>query len=173
MDDVEAELAALRERVSELETQAEPNDQPPWQPSRRSVLSGLLAAGGVTAALPYMSQPAAAQAVGQLGDSGNRVDVFGETVDSNQFDLSGSSIAQAVVASGSATLSSGSTTIDTGVATSTTATFAVALGPGTDDADLGADVRADSSSGNYEVDIREVETSVGNPSVAYDVVRVR
>jgi len=78
-----------------------------------------------------------------------------------------------VVASGSVTLSSGAATIDTGVATSTTATFQVALGPATDDADVAADIRADSGSGTYAVDIEETDTAVGNPSVEYDIIRVR
>jgi hypothetical protein len=78
-----------------------------------------------------------------------------------------------VIASGSATLSSGEATIDTGVATSNTATFTVYLAPDTDDADVAAEVRSDSGSGNYEVDLVETETSVGNPSVFYDIVRLR
>lgn len=79
-----------------------------------------------------------------------------------------------VVASGSVTLSGGVATVDTGVANTTTATFMVALGPATSDADVGAELRADSTSGNYEVDIEESpDTSVGNPTVEYDVVRVR
>jgi hypothetical protein len=78
------------------------------------------------------------------------------------------------VESGSVTLSSGSATIDTGVATSNTATFTVALGPDTDDADISAEVRADSGSGNYEVDLVETQdTAVGNPTIEYDILRVR
>lgn len=94
-------------------------------------------------------------------------------IDAPGFTIGGSPIASAVVASGSVQLSSGSATIDTGVATTNTATFTVALGPATDDADVGADVRSDSGSGNYEVDIQETDTSVGNPTVEYDIVRVR
>jgi hypothetical protein len=78
-----------------------------------------------------------------------------------------------VVASGTVTLSSGSATIDTGVATSTTATFSVYLGPASDDADVAADIRADSGSGTFQIDIQETDTSVGNPGVAYDIVRLR
>ena len=78
-----------------------------------------------------------------------------------------------VVASGSETLSSGAATVDTGVATSETGTFMVAFGPSTNDADVAADIRADSGSGTYQVDIQETDTSVGNPTVEYDIVRVR
>jgi hypothetical protein len=78
-----------------------------------------------------------------------------------------------VIASGSVTLSSGAATIDTGVATTTTATFSVFLGPATDDANLAAEVRSDSGSNNYEINLVETDTSVGNPLVEYDVVRLR
>lgn len=79
-----------------------------------------------------------------------------------------------VVATGSATLSSGAATVDTGVATTQAATFEVALGPATDDADIGAEIRSDSTSGTYQVDLVESpDTAVGNPSVEYDIIRVR
>jgi uncharacterized protein YaiE (UPF0345 family) len=82
-------------------------------------------------------------------------------------------IAVDVVASGTVTLSSGQATIDTGIATTTTATFMPAAAPATNDADVAADVRADSGSGNYEIDIQETDTDVGNPDVYYDIIRVR
>lgn len=97
----------------------------------------------------------------------------GTTLDITQVnDNTGTAILGASVASGSIALSSGSATIDTGVGVGTTATFYVALGPDTDDADVAADIRAQSG-GNYEVDIQETDTSVGNPTINYDVVRVR
>jgi len=87
-------------------------------------------------------------------------------------DSGGTPILGASVASGSVTLASGTATIDTGVGVGTTATFYVALGPDTDDADVAADIRA-ASGGNYEVDIQETDSSVGNPTINYDIVRVR
>jgi len=87
-------------------------------------------------------------------------------------DSAGTPILGASVASGSVTLASGTATIDTGVGVGTTATFYVALGPDTDDADVAADIRA-ASGGNYEVDIQETDSSVGNPTINYDIVRVR
>jgi hypothetical protein len=78
-----------------------------------------------------------------------------------------------IVKSGSVTLSSGSASIDTGVASSTTATFFVAIGPTTADAEVAADIRDDSGTSTYQVDIQETDTSVGNPTVEYDVIRVR
>lgn len=80
---------------------------------------------------------------------------------------------QNVVATGSVTLSSGAATVDTGVPTTETATLMVAIGPATDDADISGDVRSDSTSGNYEVDLQETDTAVGNPTVEYDIIRVR
>lgn len=78
-----------------------------------------------------------------------------------------------VVATGSVTLSSGSASVDTGVSSATTATFSVYLGPTTDDAEVVAAITA-ASGGNYTVDIEETaDTSVGNPTVEYDVVRLR
>lgn len=77
------------------------------------------------------------------------------------------------VASGSTTLGSGTATIDTEVSNTETATFFVAIGPTTTDADLAADVRQDSGTGTYVIDIQETDTSVGNPSVEYDIVRIR
>lgn len=78
-----------------------------------------------------------------------------------------------VIDSGSVTLSSGVATVDTGVPTSETATFGVFLGPATGDADVAADVRSDSGTQTYVIDIQETDTSVGNPSVEYDVERRR
>lgn len=90
------------------------------------------------------------------------------------YDDANDTLGQNVVASGQVTLSSGAATIDTGVATTTTATFQVALGPATADADVGAEIRADSTSGTYQVDIVESpDTAVGNPSVEYDIIRIR
>jgi len=87
-------------------------------------------------------------------------------------DSNGTAILGESVASGSVTLSSGSATVDTGVGVGNTATFFVALGPDTDDADVAAEIRANSGN-NYEVDIDETATSVGNPTINYDIVRVR
>jgi len=75
--------------------------------------------------------------------------------------------------SGSVTLSSGSATVDTGIPTSEVATFGLFLGPSTSDADVAGDIRADSGTGTYVIDIEETDTSVGNPTVAFDVLRVR
>lgn len=87
-------------------------------------------------------------------------------------DGSGNTVLANRVASGSVTLSSGTATVDTGVSESTTATFFVALGPDTDDAEVAASIDANSG-GNYEVHIDETQTNVGNPTIRYDIVRVR
>ncbi|AFH21738.1 hypothetical protein OSG_eHP8_00100 [environmental Halophage eHP-8] len=105
------------------------------------------------------------------GISGTSLSVTND-VSGGSLTISGNTVVTSVVASGSVTLSSGSATIDTGVSESTTATFMVALGPDTDDADVATDIRA-ASGGNYEVDIQETDTSVGNPTIRYDIIRVR
>lgn len=87
-------------------------------------------------------------------------------------EVGGNTAISGVVASGSTTLSSGSATVDTGVSSGTTATFQVALGPATDDSEVSASIQA-VSGGNYEVHLDEINTSVGNPTVNYDVLRVR
>ena len=79
-----------------------------------------------------------------------------------------------VVASGQVTLSSGSATVDTGVS-ATDATFQLAIGvddPGAD-TKLAGRLFWDDSAGSYHVEIVEQETSVGNPTANYDVIRVR
>lgn len=119
-------------------------------------------------------------AITELWWDGNeyRTDWFTVTVDAGLVktpevqDGSGNTVLGQRVASGATVLSSGSATIDTGVSESTTATFYVALGPDTDDAVVAAEIRA-ASGGNYEVDIEETETDVGNPTIRYDIVRVR
>jgi X-X-X-Leu-X-X-Gly heptad repeat protein len=106
------------------------------------------------------------------------VDVFANEIDASSAtfgqvnDTAGTATLGESVASGSVTLASGTATIDTGVGVGATATFYVALGPDTDDADVAADIRA-ASGGNYEVDIQETDTAVENPTINYDVVRVR
>lgn len=85
----------------------------------------------------------------------------------NQFGLD-------IIDSGQVTLSSGTATVDTGIST-TDATFMLALGvddPGADVAVAG-ELFFDTSDGTYEVRIDETDTGVGNPTVNYDIVRVR
>lgn len=86
--------------------------------------------------------------------------------------INGSTLSKGVDTSGQVTLSSGSATVTTGVSSSTTATFQVAAGPTTDDAEIEWSVRA-VSGGNYQVHFHETNTSVGNPDVEYDIIRVR
>lgn len=136
-----------------------------------------LAGGGLSAgALATLGiDTAAADAAGQVGTDADPVDVFGFDIEiENQLaDGSSTPMLASVAAAGSVTLSSGTATVDTGVGTATTTEFFVALGPATTDAEVAASIRADSGSGSYEVDIQETETSVGNPTVRYSVVRVR
>ena len=100
-------------------------------------------------------------------------DAVGNNVgDGLSYDDANATVEMNVVATGSVTLSSGSATIDTGVSEATTATFQVAIGPTTDDSEITASIQANSG-GNYTVHFDEINTSVGNPTVEYDVIRVR
>lgn len=78
------------------------------------------------------------------------------------------------VVSGQTTLSSGSATVDTAIST-TDATFMLALGVDDPNADCKVSGRLfwDDSAGTYKVEIVETQTTVGNPTVNYDVIRVR
>ena len=113
--------------------------------------------------------------------AGNQLTKDGSTfnVSSNpQFDsvndTNGNTMLDNVATSGQVTLSSGLAEISTNVS-ATDATFMLALG--IDDPNADAEVAGslfwDDSAGNYEIRIRETETSVGNPTVNYDVLRVR
>lgn len=78
-----------------------------------------------------------------------------------------------IIASGQDTLSSGSLTIDTGVDKDATATFGAFIGGATDDAEVAADTHPDTGTGTHVVEIQETDTNIGNPTVNYDIVRVR
>ena len=137
--------------------------------TRRGVLGGLLALLG----LGSLSSPAAAQ-VGQIGDTSNRVDAYLALSDATSYQINGSTFATAVVDSGQVSLSGGSATVATGV-TATDATFYPAIGvddPGADVTGLAAQLDLDSSAGEYDLTIKETESSQ-NPTVNYDIVRVR
>jgi hypothetical protein len=174
-----AELETRVERLESLVSTLTPNGV-----TRRDAIGGAATlAGG--ALLGSMATPARAAPAGSFvetaeikGQGGNRhLDLTSSGPTEFDFDLADSGgnviIGADNVASGSVTLSSGSATVDTGVGSGTTATFYVALGPDTDDAEVAAAIRA-ASGGNYKVYIEETgDTSVGNPTVRYDIVRVR
>lgn len=79
-----------------------------------------------------------------------------------------------VVVNGQVTLSGGTAAVDTNV-TATDATFMLALGIDDPNADAKVSGRLfwDDSDGSYWIEIVEDGTSVGNPTVNYDVIRVR
>lgn len=98
--------------------------------------------------------------------------IDGQPINPSSVSIADDTIAQGVVASGTVTLSDGVATVDTGVS-DTDATFQLALGANTNDAKVAGRLFLDSSDGQYKVEIVEDETLVGDPSVDYDVVRVR
>jgi len=162
----------LRARVEQLEATVEQQQQTIQQllPSRRRVLQagGLLAGGGLLGAVG--SERVAADAEGQVGTLSKPVDVIAWSLQ----DRSGSNMALENVASGSVQLSSGSATVSTGVST-TGATFYPALGVQDPNADVNLATKLffDDSAGVWKITIDEVETSVGNPTALYDIIRVR
>jgi len=169
----DAERDDIADRVIEKLDPGKHGDK--WLLTRRQLAA--IAGGGLSAGAlaTFGIDTAEAQAAGQVGTDTDPVDVFGFNVEvANELrDGAANPMLASVADSGSVTLSSGTATVNTTVATSETATFYVGLGPATDDAEVAASIRADSGSGNYEVDIQETDTSVGNPSVEYDIVRVR
>jgi hypothetical protein len=82
--DFMSEKERLEERINELEAQLETTQETVRKmlPDRRSFLKlGGAAAGG--ALLHSATSPAQAQAVGQIGTSSERVDIYAETIDAN------------------------------------------------------------------------------------------
>lgn len=78
------------------------------------------------------------------------------------------------VASGQATLSSGIATVNTGIS-ATDATFMLSLGIDDPNADAKVAGRLfwDDSAGTYKIEVVEDGTNIGNPTVNYDILRVR
>lgn len=110
--------------------------------------------------------------------TGNFVDETGDTMtgdlDAPSFSIGNNTIAQSVAASGQVTLSNSSGIVDTGLS-ATDATFNLAIGIDDPNADCKISGRLfwDDSAGTYKVEVKESGTSVGNPTVNYDIVRVR
>jgi len=88
-------------------------------------------------------------------------------------DNGGNKLLDSVSVTGQVTLTSGLAEVSTGIS-DTDATFILALG--VDDPNANTEVAGalywDDASNNYEVRIREPETSV-NPTVNFDIIRVR
>jgi len=91
-----------------------------------------------------------------------------------EIQIGGNTAISSVAASGQVTLSSGAAVVDTGLS-ATNATFNLALGVDDPDADTKITGRLfwDDSAGTYKVEFVEDSTSVGNPTVNYDIIRVR
>lgn len=155
----------LRERIAELEATVEQQQQTIKRmlPGRRGVLKGaaLLGGGGLVGALS--ADRVSAQASGQVGTTSEPIDAVLYSMD----DRSGNDAFREVVASGSVQLSSGSATVTVEAASGTT--YYLALGTD-DNAKVSGRVFDD---GDVKVEIVETDTSVGNPTVLYDVLGVR
>ncbi len=155
----------LRARVAELEQRVENQQATISQllPGRRGVLKAGATLGGGALLGSAVSDRVAADAEGQVGTLSKPLDVIAFSLQ----DRGGSNMALENVASGSVTLSSGSATVTVESATGTT--YYLALG--TDqNAKVSGRVFDD---GNVKVEIVESGTSVGDPTVYYDVIQVR
>lgn len=160
----------LRERVAELEQTVEQQSETiaKMLPGRRAILSGAVGASLGAAGMFSATERASAQASGQVGTSSKPLDVEGYAVNvQNKLTASGTNALIDVAASGSVTLSSGSA-IET-VETASGSTYYLALGTD-DNAKVSGRIFDD---GSVKVEIVETDTNVGNPTVEYDVLRVR
>jgi hypothetical protein len=103
-----------------------------------------------------------------------RVGQFFNVKNNTPLQVGGDTIAQSVADTGQVQLSSGTAVVDTGIS-ATDATFNLALGVDDPNADTKITGRLfwDDAAGTYKVEIVEDSTSVGNPTVNYDVIRVR
>jgi hypothetical protein len=117
----------------------------------------------------------------RLDESADEVNVDASLVDINATvsaglytDSSGNTMLDSVVDTGQVTLSSGTAVVDTAI-TAVDATFMLSVGVDDPNADTKVAGRLfwDDSAGTYKVEIVEQETSVGNPTVNYDIIRVR
>lgn len=122
--------------------------------------TGTLSAGALMA---LGVDEASAQAAGQVGTSSNPVDLVAYSL----ADRNGDNALMQVAASGSTTLSSGSDTVS--VETASGSTYYLAIGTD-DNAKISGRVFDD---GTVKVQLVETDTNVGNPTVEYDVLRVR
>jgi len=154
---------------------------------------GLIGAGySVTqAAISAMSESAeAAQGTGNLGTASNPLDtVYAnrlgtssepvqsatvQSLDAGQIQVGSQNALISVAASGQVGLTSGDASVDTGIS-DTDATFYLALGIDDPNADAKVAGRLfwNDSAGTYHIEIVEDGTSVGDPTVNYDILRVR
>lgn len=146
-----------------------------------AVVKSAIASGAVdttqvaTDAITQTEIAASAVGTAQLIDEDVQ-DIVGGMVDAGlSYNDSGNSVSlDQSGGSGQVTLSSGKAVVNTGIS-ATDATFMLALGINDPAADCKVTGRFfwDDSAGTYKIEIIEDGTSVGNPTVNYDIVRVR
>ncbi|AGM11361.1 hypothetical protein M199_gp031 [Halogranum tailed virus 1] len=111
----------------------------------------------------------------ELDTDGGFAEVLNGPIRAPSFeDSSGNTMMSNVAASGQVTLTSNNAVVDTGIS-AIDATFTLAIGIDDPDADTKVSGRLfwDDSSGTYKVELVENGTDVGNPTVNYDIIRVR
>lgn len=152
------------------------------------VLTGTAIGGGILGATGVDRSRAASNESGTWGDPNNPQDVFvddlldsgnnialtapgnGE-IDINRMTVNNDLAIQSVAASGEVDLSSGSATVDTGLSASDSTYYLALGGELADNAKIVG--RLDLTSSTVQIELLEDGTGVGNPTVNYDVIRVR
>jgi flagellar hook assembly protein FlgD len=169
----------VRDELAELQSGGgQGADEPPGV-GRRGVLASLAAAASLGAGGYYAVSPVLADThSGEVGTPNKLQRVWAETirdsgdsvvidVENGEYYTGGNNALIDVAASGSVALSSGSATVT--IETASGSTYYLALGTD-DNAKVSGRIFDD---GSVKVEIVETDTSVGNPTVNYDVLRVR
>lgn len=117
--------------------------------------------------------PSSATDVARKSEIDNH-DHAGDTINPATIQVDSTSALISVAASGAVTLSSGVATVDTALS-AVDATFYLALGIDDPNANCKLTGRLfwDDTAGTYQIEIVEDGTNVGNPTVNYDILRVR
>jgi len=148
--------AELKAEIEELKTKVDTLDREPSGVSRRSVVGGLLGVGGLAAAIPYLSQPAAAQQalgavqVGALRDDNGDDQLIVENGGPVRIPnaLEADSINITPVETGTTTLSAGSVINVTGLFDYTTGSYILTITPKNDDTQNGELIKKYNSAGD-------------------------
>jgi len=180
VDELEAQVEEQQQMIEELCTKLVELSQLLPEHDRRQFLKAGAGAGALLGSgLLGRASAQADDGDTTWGSDTDRDDVYRDLVDAKlvRTDVINIKDDQALLsrpASGSVQLSSGTAVVDTGLS-DTDATFYLSLGVD----DPGADTKIsgrlfwDDSAGTYKIELVETETSVGNPTVNYDILRVR
>lgn len=175
--ELEAQAASLQAQAKELRAEVGA-DKPPEQVSRRDVLGAAAVAAGAGVLGSYgLSGSASAQAytaTGTIGSSQNPLEeLWAADIEAmNALRVQQQNVAIDVPISGSVQLGESTAQVDTGIS-DTDATYFAALGVDNTSNPCEVAARLRWANGSYRLGIVEQRTSIGNPTVNFDLVRVR